>query len=275
MLRSVRSFGSLRVLGESTAAKSTKYSLHQANIKHNPFNINFSKSVHQSSKQNQSTLLSSKTNEFSMMSVQSLKNECRKRGLKVSGRKNELVSRISDFDSASVKDSNKNFSTTRLKKFKSTPALKKKGDASTIDYIKPVDMSEKKLVEDDYIVKIPSLTTEASKTPVTKLEKKLQSASSDLNETVVSQAPGSEAKVFTQTQVDVNETSQFEPLFEDSETTSKHAQQDAKEPESLFNDEPYEYEKGDIPAGDKPFLYGFAAAVGAWFLLKPKEKKHS
>lgn len=266
MLRSVRSFGSLRMLGESTAAKSTKYSLNQANIKHNPFNINFSKSVHQSSKQNQSTLLSSKTNEFSMMSVQSLKNECRKRGLKVSGRKNELVSRISDFDSVSVKDSNKNFSTTGLKKFKSTPTLKKKGDASTIDYIKPVDISAKKLVDDDYIVKIPSLTTEASKTPVTKLEKKLQTESSDLNETVVSQAPGSEAKVFTQTQVDVNETSLFDPQLEGSE---------AQEQEPLFNDKPYEYEKGDIPAGDKPFLYGFAAAVGAWFLLKPKEKKHS
>lgn len=299
MLRTARSLPTLRVL-ESTISKdiqqqtknfstiSSKYNLvvpnipdHQLSTKYQTLN----RSVHQSSKNNATTLFSNKNSEFSVMSLNSLKNECRKRGLKISGKKAELVSRITTHEktfatqqvgSISTKASSKIPPKEATKKslvnkisktFSTTTTKNAKGDDSTIDFIKPVDISQPKLVEDDYIVQIPSLSSEASATPVTKLEKQLnQSSTSDPNAKIVSKAEGSDSKIFEQSSINKIEEQNEEALKTDA---SKIVQEPA------FVDEPYKYEEGEVSSKDKSFFAGALAVVAGWWVLKPKsEKKH-
>ncbi|CCH41920.1 hypothetical protein BN7_1459 [Wickerhamomyces ciferrii] len=300
MLRSVRSLPTLRTL-ESTIQKdikqqsknfhtiSSKYNLVVPNIPNNEMNISnkyqtFSRSVHQSSKTNSTPLFSNKNSEFSVMSLNSLKVECRKRGLKISGKKAELVSRISTYEktfqsnqinsisTSSKKSKNLNLkplpklpTSSTKKQFTTTSKPQAKGDNSTIDYIKPVDISPPKLVSDDYIVKIPSLSTKASQTPVTELEKQLnQSSIQNPNSKIVSKADGSSTTIF------------------ESDSINKIDEQNSKALKTDVNDiynglepeKPYEYQEGNISGNDKTIFAGVLAAIGGWWLLKPKKEKH-
>lgn len=298
MLRTARSLPTLRVTLEATikndikqqsknfSSVSSKYNLVVPNIPDYQLNTKYqtiSRSVHQSSKQNATTLFSNKNSEFAVMSLNSLKGECRKRGLKVSGKKADLVSRISTFEKTFNTRDNGSISTKATSKAKEQSSIKKsvakkvtkafstttkkaaKGDDSTIDFIKPVDISKPKLVEDDYIVQIPSISTEASAKPVTLLEKKLSESSvEDPNLKIVSKAEGSDSKIFEQSSVDKIEHQNENALNVD-------ASEITKEPES----EPYKYEEGNIESKDKGFFAGALAVIGGWWLLKPKsEKKH-
>lgn len=209
------------------------------------------------------------------MSLQTLKVECRKRGLKVSGRKAELASRIAGYESSFSTRDSANMSTFQrpktapLRQMKSmqfsqsawTPA---KGDDSHIDFIKPVDLQPEPLVKDDYIIQIPSISTEASKRAVTKLEKKLaESKRTDPNETVVSKAPLSDSRIFG--------TSSIEPLETQNELAYKAELPEAKQ----FVEKPYHYEHRDIPKSDKGFFAAFAGLTALWWALGPKGKKEN
>lgn len=252
----------------------------------------FTRNVHETKKKDQSPLLSKKS-EFALMSLNTLKTECRKRGLKVSGRKADLVSRIATYDSSySTKAANSISTQIRAKKPQATPVVQAtqqtmkrfsqstkadaKGDVSHIDYIKPVDLSPSKLVEDDYIVQIPSLSTDASNNAVTELEKQLSQASNP-NETIVSKAPGSDTKIFEQGSVDSVDTQNVEALeVEVADILGQEAEE--------YKDEPYEYDYSDVSGNDKKFLAGFLAAAGLWWFLptgtkskqskEEKEEKH-
>lgn len=265
MLRHARSLPTLRVLDSAISKEakqfstaSTKYNLAVPNIPHNEHRP-FTRNVHQTSKKN-SLLVTSKQSEFAIMSLNTLKMECRKRGLKVSGRKTELVSRIQNYESSfstnvnSISTSTKSKRNSELKKildtkkpFSSTTKALKKDDDSHIDYIKPIDPIEPKLVDDDYIVQIPSISTKASKTPVTKLEKKLLEEQ-NIYEKIISVAEGSFSKVA------------------ESGSSEEHHEEEAPE-------EPYEFDHSKISKDDKKFWAGVLAVTGAWWLFKPKDKK--
>lgn len=92
------------------------------------------RAIHNSSASTKpSSLLSSQGSEYVSLSLNSLKAECRKKGLKISGKKAELIDRLNSFD---VKI--KNILTSNSIKSKvgiSTSAKRSaKGDDSTIDF---------------------------------------------------------------------------------------------------------------------------------------------
>lgn len=62
--------------------------------------IGLFRSVHNTSKKNHTSLITAdmKHSSFHKMSLNALKNECRSRGLKVSGKKSELIDRIMSFN---------------------------------------------------------------------------------------------------------------------------------------------------------------------------------
>lgn len=62
--------------------------------------IGLFRSVHNTSKKNHTSLITAdmKHSSFHKMSLNALKNECRSRGLKVSGKKSELIDRIISFN---------------------------------------------------------------------------------------------------------------------------------------------------------------------------------
>lgn len=306
MLRTARSLPALRSAVETTIKKdiqqqsqnfssiTSKYNLvvpnipdHQLSAPATKYQV-FNRSVHQSSKNNATTLFSSKTSEFSVMSLNSLKTECRKRGLKVSGKKADLVSRITTHEQSfstkqvgtmSTKSSSKLSTAKKLnnssvksslakqisKTFSTSTKKDAKGDDSTIDFIKPVDLTPPKLVSDDYIVQIPSLSTEASSNPVTKLEKELSEASiTDPNAKVVSKAEGSDSKIFEQ--------SSLNKIDQQNEDALKA---DASAIVDEIPEQPYQYEEGEVSGKDKSIFAGALAVVAGWWLLKPKaDKKH-
>ncbi|QLL35068.1 hypothetical protein HG536_0H04440 [Torulaspora globosa] len=65
--------------------------------------IGLFRSVHNTSKKNHTSLITAdmKHSSFHKMSLNALKNECRSRGLKVSGKKAELIDRIMTFNGSS------------------------------------------------------------------------------------------------------------------------------------------------------------------------------
>lgn len=304
MLRNTRSLPSLRTLNNTIKKEiqqqsqnfsnvSTKYNLVVPEIPHYQTIVQrqFVRSVHQTSKTDSSTLLQSKKSEFGLMSLNSLKAECRKRGLKISGRKAELVSRIQTFESShsvqndhghtqnmSTKRPNtvskvnvenlssklkKNFTKSTKTDFQKTDKIGAKGDDSHIDFIKPVDLELPKKVEDDYIVQIPSLSTEASKTPVTKLEKKLVEELIKPSQTIVSKAAGSDSTIFEQ--------GSLEAIEEQNKGALKVTPEEVFE-EGEPKDEKYEYDNAQISSKDKTIWASTLATVGLWWALKPKRK---
>lgn len=162
--------------------------------------LSAARAYHQT-KNNKTILISSKpSSEYALMSVNSLKNECRKRGIKVSGRKNELVNRLVNSDTklndgareihTSLKtavpsstgnvslntsksqnnpskankstDSVRQFSNSPVKNFTKSEAISAKGDTSHIDYIKSPDLlNEPQEIETP--ISIISLATPKSK----------------------------------------------------------------------------------------------------------------
>ncbi|CEP23908.1 unnamed protein product [Cyberlindnera jadinii] len=250
MLRSAKSLPSLRALASPGRC---------AGMPHKQVRL-----VHQTTKKDATPLLNSKKSEFSLMSLQTLKAECRKRGLKVSGRKAELVSRVANHEASFSTRDNANMSTmnrpalktstvTAKMSFNSSSKALAKGDDSHIDFIKPVDLRPEPLVRDDYIVKIPSISTEASKNPVTPLEKELQGFDlSSINSTVFS--------TLSNTKVVGSMLSDFLHL-------------ESKAEEEEYVEKPYEYDNSEIPNSDKTFFAAFAGITALWFFLKPTEKK--
>jgi hypothetical protein len=163
------------------------------------------------------------------------------------------------------------FSSIDKKKFSKSAAVEKKGDDSHIDYIKPIDPIEPKLVGDDYIVQIPSISTEASQKPVTKLEKILKEVKDkdvNINEQIVVKADGSDSTIFESGSLEKVEDQNAEALkLKTEEVFGEDVTDGGAEQGS------YKYDDAKIPQNDKRLFAGFFAAVGAWWLIKPKSKK--
>lgn len=299
MLRSAKSFPALKVLHSSirsevqqqAVSSSARYNIVNPSISHDvgvqsSLQSSFAESkrfVHQTSKNQQTILLNSRKSDFALLSLKSLKQECRKRGLKVSGKKADLISRIQSFENSfsSAPENSTQMSTmsrsnllkraasisslkytntkvAEAKYFSQSAKVKAKGDDSHIDFIKPVDIAPRELVADDYIVKIPSISTEASKKTVTALEKELSQLKEEGDRTIVSKAEGSDSKIFEQGSFD------------------EVAEQNAKAEEVEFVDlngnfEPdkaYEYDYSRISQKDKTFWISALAVVTGLFVAK-------
>ncbi|KAK9451821.1 uncharacterized protein V1518DRAFT_424786 [Limtongia smithiae] len=101
---------------------------------------------------NPTPVLNRNSEYFSMLPVTQLKAECRRRGLKVSGKKSSLIDRILSYDSMSFASSTPS-STAR--KLTTTTPRRAKDDASTIDFYKMPDMYTAK---EEVPVQIPIIT---------------------------------------------------------------------------------------------------------------------
>lgn len=83
-----------------------------------------------SNKANPTNLLSSPSH-YALMNLNALKGECRKHGLKISGKKAELIDRLCSFDASK---SGLSVANQQAAGFKSTAAKAAKGDDSSIDF---------------------------------------------------------------------------------------------------------------------------------------------
>ncbi|KAH3672362.1 hypothetical protein WICMUC_004334 [Wickerhamomyces mucosus] len=294
MLRSTRSMPTLKALNQTIKSEvqqqttqfstiSSKYNLIAPNI---PYSKNdslksktFKRLVHETSKKNSSSLLNTKSSEFSLMSLNTLKQECRKRGLKVSGRKSELISRISTYETSfstkqvasiststrpstldQIKSPWKKMESKLTKSFKKTTKTEAKGDDSHIDFIKSVDSQPPKTVGEDYITQIPSLSTDASQTPVTKFEKDIKNYPTNPNDTIVSKAEGSDIKIFEQGSIDQID----EQNFKASNVTEDVFEQEKEEGS-------YEWDNTQFNGNEKGIFVGVLASIGLWWSLKPNK----
>ncbi|CDO92998.1 unnamed protein product [Kluyveromyces dobzhanskii CBS 2104] len=252
-LRKARSLPSLRLIAEASNP------FIKVSVPPLPYQF---RQVHNTKKNEHSPILSTDSHAlFTRMSLNNLKKECRTRGLKVSGRKPELVDRIL----LSEGSGSKNLHTSATKKAKN--------DSSHIDAMKIPNVNkletEAESRKADYIVKIPSIVNDAAAEPKTKIEKeyekKLQSADSKpLAETVGTVAtPDADNVIQTPSVSDqINVVNPEEELLNDS------AEQKQKQKQKQQHDE-------ELSSRDKTFLYGFAGTVALWWSLKFGKKSGS
>ncbi|ODV96707.1 hypothetical protein PACTADRAFT_48528 [Pachysolen tannophilus NRRL Y-2460] len=168
-------------------------SYENANIK--SANLNFTRSVHQTSK-NQNTLLNNNNNKYGLMSLQALKTECKRRGVKVSGKKSELVQRLINNDANLVGDSlnSRNMSTThnttsiksvlpKLKPKSTKMEVVKQNDSKKLSTLRDStnNVKSKLLLEKKEKTSINEKDTDISKRIITKAQKTSFSTSSVTN----------------------------------------------------------------------------------------------
>lgn len=112
MLRQARSLPSLRLLAQEQAATMTRGQQMQMTSARSKFMGFFKREVHSTPKKDAILLNMNNNSRYSSMNCQGLKMECRRRGLKVSGRKLELIQRLSRADESQMLKSNtRNFGT--------------------------------------------------------------------------------------------------------------------------------------------------------------------
>ncbi|SCU81759.1 LAMI_0B07558g1_1 [Lachancea mirantina] len=222
------------------------------------------RSVHNTSAQSHTTILSSdKLASFNIMSLKALKNECRSRGLKVSGKKLELVERIMAAESQGVL-SRGTLGAVGARKIHVSALLQKDtraGATKPVDAVKMPDVAATEASvsapEKDYILQIPPLSKNAAQKPVTNLEKQLSErnnadstngfpeVSTPDQEKVIFQSEAPEATVEI-----VNE--EFETA-KDTNTPTMSAQGGSSK---------------EFSGRDKTFFLGFVTAVTGWWSLK-------
>ncbi|SCU79473.1 LANO_0A06370g1_1 [Lachancea nothofagi CBS 11611] len=214
--------------------------------------------VHSTAKKDHTTLLNSdKLATFNVLSLKALKNECRTRGLKISGRKGELVDRILAFEnSGSVSGT---FPAVSARKLHSLPTLKNKGSSKHVDDVKLPDVAatEDSLesLDKEYIVHITPLSESADKKPVTLLEKELLSQQSDSTSSPQVSTTDHEKVIFHADTLAEN----YEIVNEDAEA--------ATETDSYENSDP-SARSSQLNTKDKTFFLSFAAVVAGWWSLK-------
>lgn len=224
--------------------------------------------VHSTPKKDHTTLLSNdKLATFNVMSLKALKNECRTRGLKISGRKGELVDRILAFEtSGSLSGGAAKQAARQLHISKS---IRARNDTKPVDDVRMPDIAatEKSLEtpEQEYIVHITPLSSSADKKPVTRLEKELSVEEVSANVPPAVSTTDHDKVIF---QVDAP-TDNIEVVDEEAELdTDKRASEN-------FG---LHATKEELNSRDKTFLFGFAAALVGWWSLKfwdNKGKKRS
>lgn len=105
MLRTVKSLPSLRLLYQQEVHSLKTQSSHVTLKTSQPQSTNQIRNVHQTTKK-ETILLDKSANKskYTTMNLQGLKMECRKRGLKVSGRKIDLVQRLTSQDDSAIEN---------------------------------------------------------------------------------------------------------------------------------------------------------------------------
>lgn len=250
-----------------------------------------SRTIKSTSKYETTALLTSrKGSEFALMSVVSLRSELKKRGLKVSGRKTQLVERLVGYDIGMTSDhdrkmissiaiknlkkqdhiqifnnNNKNISKNiqisskiLTKTISTTPIIKAKGDDSTIDFYKiPTRVYTETPSEPQ--IKIPSLDIKSSNDKVSnnlfiKEDKKIIQVSGD-NDIVTS----------------INDT--VDAVLESPKltTTESESESESKSNPNSKETPPHEPEE-EFSSKDRIFLSSFSVTVLAWWLLVPGRK---
>lgn len=112
MLRTVRSLPSLRLFSQTQESHISSAGALFAAKPAQPTTSTFSRNVHSTSSK-KTILLDTPTSKYTSMNLNGLKMECKKRGLKVSGRKLELVQRLVQLDASQSGAANgRSFGTT-------------------------------------------------------------------------------------------------------------------------------------------------------------------
>lgn len=241
------------------------------------------RNVHQTT-QKKATLLTSKDQSiYSSMNLQALKTECRNRGIKISGKKLDLIQRLTLTDVTKASDhlgsrnlssaAEKKITTKQLKDFqkklakklstnvvksKETPAAqvksfstakitKAKGDVSTVDDLKFPSVN----------TALPPVETEAPslipKDPVKKIDViETKTKIADM-EGAVSVGGDNEGEVTS-----------FQNMFKDFKIDEAAG---LKKPAVKF-----EPSTEEVPQKDKLILGGILGGIALWWSLKPKKK---
>ncbi|CEP63397.1 Aim34p LALA0_S08e01508g [Lachancea lanzarotensis] len=223
--------------------------------------------VHSTLRKDHTTLLSNdKLASFNVLSLKALKNECRNRGLKISGRKGELVDRILAFEnSKSLPGTSSIASSVRQLHF--SRAVGQKGDSRPVDDVKLPDVAATEdalqSLDKEYIVHITPLSESADQKPVTMLEKELLATeNSPLDKTPQVSTTDHDKVIF---QADAPEDS-LDIVNEEYET-AKNNDADAT------NKSDPSKESDSLESRDKTFLLSVAGLVAGWWSLKLWSKK--
>ncbi|SCU91177.1 LAFA_0F02278g1_1 [Lachancea sp. 'fantastica'] len=220
--------------------------------------------VHSTPRKDHTTLLSNdKLASFNVLSLKALKNECRNRGLKISGRKGELVDRILAFENTSKSLSGMSKIASSARQLHVTSAAKQKGDSRPVDDVKLPDVAatEDSLqsLDKEYIVHITPLSESADQRPVTMLEKELL-ASQTASEKPPQVSTTDHDKVIFQ--ADAPEEG-FDIVNEEYETANtNHHNLDAA------NTSGFSKESDSLSSKDKTFFLSVAGLVAGWWSLK-------
>lgn len=191
--------------------------------------------------------------------MQSLRQECRVRGLKVSGRKAELVDRLTSHEMSKMVQQQQESKAS----FHSTPKPRAKDDSSTVDYCL---MPATRAVADDWdkpLFKIPVPPDAFSRVaggvrPEYETSVPDRGAADKTRANVAGTAEEPRLHVIN---------SQARSL-DDVVPVSHYAGAD----DSHYKDHPYA--PGEMSSRDKSFLAAFAAAVSSWWLFgKWSDKK--
>ncbi|SCU80886.1 LADA_0B10044g1_1 [Lachancea dasiensis] len=214
--------------------------------------------VHSTLKKDHTTLLSSdKLSRFNVLSLKALKGECRTRGLKLSGRKSELVDRILAFENTRISIGSAPILNTR--QFHTSKPLAAKGDSKPVDDVKLPDVAatEDSLesVDKEYIVHITPLSKTADEKPVTLLEKELLAEEREEDDLPQVSTTDLDKGIFHAELSKEN----YDIANEDAENATET---DAYEQsDSLMSNE-------RLNAKDKTFFLSAAAVVAGWWSLK-------
>lgn len=216
---------------------------------------------HSAPSTNPSALLNSPS-QYASLNVQSLRQECRNRGLKVSGRKAELVDRLSSYEMSKM------LQHQQEKAFHSTPAPKAKDDSSTVDYC--LMPATRPLVEDwnKPLFKIP--------VPPDAFSKVAKGVTAEYQTSVPDRGAADKQSANIQGAAE-------EPRLHVINSQARSL--DDVVPVSYFsggNDNHYQdqkYSPEEMSSRDKSFLAAFAAAVSSWWVFgkwsERKQKSHA
>uniref|UniRef100_A0A060TFY1 ARAD1D26664p n=1 Tax=Blastobotrys adeninivorans TaxID=409370 RepID=A0A060TFY1_BLAAD len=203
---------------------------------------------------NPSALLATPT-QYASQSVASLKAECRKKGLKVSGRKADLVDRLCAFDASKLATGMGSHPIST-----STPK-RAKDDSSTVDYCL-MPLTDAPTADDTVVFKIPVPPDAYSQTA------RDQSTSYHTPKPDGGQTERSQVSTGTEGAEQVHVISPSAHVRQVEEALPR---QDF----TVTERDPYEgqNQNAELKAGDKTFLAAFAATVVGWFALGKVGKK--
>ncbi|AAS51217.1 ACL011Cp [Eremothecium gossypii ATCC 10895] len=228
------------------------------------------RTVHNTPSKAQTTLLSTakKESAFSAMNLKALRNECRSRGLQVSGRKSDLIERIVDFE---LKGPLGRRGTRRA--FHS-PGTSSASVCRPVDKVTMPDiaLTERAVQqpEKNYILRIPSLSREAASHPVTKSEKDLaQGADEDADPTSEEGrvlTPDSDLHIESPVVINKIEIINEDDYLQDDSRQSSDSQGGSQQDSDGTGQQ-------NFSPRDRRFFAGLTAAVGLWWYFGNKSAK--